>query len=354
MTALSRLYPVTSRLAQPFLGRKPVGELAVEVEEIYPAETETLPPVVMLEDDWDKITAVQEETTWEAEKLRSFGGEHTHRPTTRYTFRDVLATPWGCFKAAAAFHQHGKPDLGKVARAPLRHEAAGFFGLPVIGMKYFGHFLRDGLPCSLLRREEEALYFPLNPSWPDTQGYAARLGMERLETELVHFNRLSICSDIGQNRHRHGRIREIYDRIQATLPAKTNDRVFIRRGKTGVARVLLNEDEVAAALEADGFAVCAATDGSEKILATCAGAQMVVTVEGSHWAHAFYAASIGAGHLTLNPSDRFNNQYAAYMGALDLSLATLVVERREGGYVADIDRLRRLIDRLEARLVETA
>lgn len=353
MTALSRLYPVTSRLAQSFLGRKPMDALAVEAEELYPAETVTLPPVVMLEDDWDKITAVQEETTWEAEKLRSFGGMHTHKPTMRYTFRDVLATPWGCFKGGAAFHQHGTPDLGKVARAPLRHEAAGFFGLPVIGMKYFGHFLRDGLPCSLLRREDEALYFPLNPTWPDARSYTERLDMDRLDTELVHFDRLSICSDRGQNRHRHARMREIYDRIQRTLPPGKNELVFIRRGKTGAARVLLNEDAVAAALEADGFAVCAATDGAEQILATCAGAQMVVTVEGSHWAHAFYAAGIGAGHLTLNPSDRFNNQYAAYMNALDLSLATLVVDRREGGYVADIDRLRLLIDRLAAKQAES-
>lgn len=347
---LSRLYPPLNKAIKPLLTRKSMPDLALEVEEVWPAETAILPPVLMLEGDWKRITAVQEETSWDIEKKRTAGGEHLHQPTIRYTFENVLATPWGCYMLGRSFHQAGKVDLGQLLRGPVGRRKAGYFGLPVIGMKYFGHWLRDGLPASLLRQPHEALYFPVNPSWPHAKAYCRLLNIDRLQDPLVFFDRLSVCADVGQNRHRQNRMRDIQDAVHAKLPKRSASGAFIRRGRSGAARVLLNEDAVAEALAKRGFNICSVSDGLEAILAATAHVDTVVTVEGSHWAHAFFAARRGAGHLTLNPSDRFNNHYAAYMPALEQTLATLVIERHSDGYVADLERLHALLDVLTAKI----
>lgn len=350
MTILSRTYPLINKAIAPLLGRRPLAAMATKVEEISPAERTIMPPVLMLEDDWDRITAVQEETTWAAEDLRTKGGEHLHQPTMRYTLKNVLATPWGCYALGRSFHQAGKIDLGQVLKGPVLRRKAGHFGLPVIGMKYFGHWLRDGLPASLLRQPHEDLYFPVNPSWHHAKAYCDLLEIDRLQDPLVLFDTLTVCSDVGQNTHRRNRMRKIHAAIQAKLPAPTASGAFIRRGATGVARILLNEDEVCEALAQRGFNICSATDDLDTILKATSGVDTIVTVEGSHWAHGFFAARVGGGHLTLNPSDRFNNQYSAYMPALDQTLATLVMTRQSNGYVVDLDRLNTLLDRLTERL----
>lgn len=345
----ARLYPLTAKLGRSRPWASELQRQAIDIEEVWPAETAELPPVTMLEGDWDRITAVQEETSWEAERLRSAGGLHEHQATMRYTLSNVLATPWGFYTSDQAFYRSGKVNLAQLLGMPVVHHEKGYFGTPVIGMKYFGHWLRDGLPCSLLRRPGEALYFPVNPSWHHAQQYCALLGVDRLAAPLVFFDEMSVCTDFGQNQHRQGRMRQIQKALHAKLPTGTARGVFIKRGKTGAARVLLNEDEVADALAAQGFNICTAADDLQTILEACAHVEIVVTVEGSHWAHAFFAARQGATHVTLNPSDRFNNQYAAYMPALEQRLATLVMTRQDNGYVADIARLNGLLEHLRAQ-----
>lgn len=344
----ARFYPLTARLGRSRSWASELQRQAIDIEEIWPAETAGLPPVTMLEGDWDRITAVQEETSWEAERLRIAGGMHEHQATMRYTLRNVLATPWGFYTVSQAFYRSGKVDLGQLLGKPVAHHEKGYFGTPVIGMKYFGHWLRDGLPCSLLRRPEEALYFPADPSWHHAQQYCALLEIDRLSAPLVFFDEMSVCTDFGQNQHRHARMRQIQETLHAKLPKGAAQGVFIKRGKTGAARVLLNEDEVATALAARGFNICSASDDLQTILAACAHVETVVTVEGSHWAHAFFAARRGAAHVTLNPSDRFNNLFAAYVPALGQRLATLVIVRQGAGYVVDIARLDHLIEQTRA------
>lgn len=218
MTTLSRAYPFINKALAQFSARRPLHEIAIEAEEIHPAETTILSPVLMLEGDWDRVTDVQEETTWDAERKRTQGGEFQSQATIRYTFENVLATPWGCYKLGRSFRQAGKVDMGQLMRAPIVHREAGYFGLPVAGMQYFGHWLRDGLPASLLRRPHEDLYFPINPSWHHAKAYSDLLKIDRLIDPLVFFDRLSVCIDIGQNRNRQDRIRTIHRAIQSKLP----------------------------------------------------------------------------------------------------------------------------------------
>ena len=351
MTVLARAYPVTGKLFRS-LGRQPaLQDLVLSRETLCPADSSPMPPVTMLQDDWDTITAFQSETTAAAEQARVAGGLRTHRATERFEIADVLATPRGFYTLSRGFHQHGRPDMAALLRGPVLRRDRGFFALPVIGMKYFGHWLSDALPTALLCREDETLYLPDNPAWPHTRAYLDLLGLPAVPARHMFFRRMSFASDIGQNAHRQDRQRQLRKRLQAAVPDTGADQgVFIRRGHSGVARVLANEDALADRFAARGFAICASTDPLPVLLRALAGASVVISMEGSHLAHALFAARPGALLVTLNPADRFNTVYADYLAGLDLHMATLVVPRGPEGYVADADRLDRVISLAQNRV----
>lgn len=341
---LPRLYPFYNGLLSRLRPPGGLADLAETVEEVCPAETSYVPPIIMLEGDWDNITAFQLETTERAERLRIFGGERQHAATMRYTFRDVLATPHGCFTAGKSIYRHGALPHRDILTGPIAQFDRGFYALSPILTKYFGHWVHDGLSTTLLARDDERLYFDAPPNWPHAQGYLDRLGLGQIPYRLAHFDRLTVSEDVGQNSNRAARRRQIQARMQEILPPRSAPGVFIRRGATGAARILLNEDEIANLLAARGFNICSAQDDLDTILAACAGVDLVVNMDGSHWAHATFAAALGALHVTLSPADRFNGLNAEYVTALNQRFATLVVPQSGAGYLADADRLLRLID----------
>jgi hypothetical protein len=343
MSLLLRVYPALSKFAKA-VGLK-VSQEPAGLEEIWPAESLYSRPVFMDADDWDRIARVQSETTIEAVKARVAGGMRQHGPTLRMTYRDVLATPAGFYTAGQSYNRHGPSGAARLLTGRIQHHRAGHFGLPRVGMRYFGHWLRDGMGASLLRREGDNLYFPVDPEWNHAVDYASRLIPDRLTESFVHFDEMTFSPDIGQNSHRRARLREIHSRLQRTLPRSTADGVFIARGSSGASRRLVNEDEIASTLAAKSFNVCRSDDPLETILAACSGARIVVSMEGSQATHGFFSARLGAVHVQINPFDRFNTVLADYVPALEQRLAAIVAGPDKGGYRIDADRLLSFIDR---------
>ncbi len=339
----ARFWPFLNKALKTCGAAKTLADVTVAREEIHPAETAVSPAVTMLPDDWDNITAIQHETSEAAERKRVAGGLREHKATERLRFHNVLATPRGCYTFGKSFNQHGRIALRELLSGPIERYEKGFYALPVIGMKYFGHWLTDALPTALLAQEDEALYLPDTPDWPHSRAYLDLLGWEPVPGPLAFFEEMSLSVDIGQNADRRARLCRIRDRIAATIPASAAPGVFIRRGHSGVRRKLLNEDEIANYFAAQGFNICTPTDSLETILGACCGVRTVVSVEGSHISHAILSAQPGALVVTLNPADRFNNVWADYMTGADLRMATLVISQGPDGYYADLDRLRQLI-----------
>ena len=83
----------------------------------------------------------------------------------------------------------------------------------------------------------------------------------------------------------------------------------------------------------------------EEIWAKVYGTPQVVSLEGSHMAHAILAARADALHLAINPADRFYLAFADYTAALDIRLATVVAPRDGEGWRVDVDSVLRMLDR---------
>jgi hypothetical protein len=340
-----RGYPIFNKLLRT-LGREvPLTRLAQSREEICPKEISAAPPVRMDPHDWDLITQFQHETTEAAERQRVAGGKRQHRATLRFGLRNVLATPRGFYAAGRSFNQYGHVPVHEVLTGRIVVHDQGFYALPVIGMKYFGHWLTDALGTVPLARTGEKVYLPANPNWPHSQAYLHRLGIETVPDRLVLFREMSFAIDVGQNSHRRARLAQIRDRLRQTIPAASASCVFLSRGRTGARRELNNEAELADRLSARGFTFCTSSDPLDTLLSALGSAQVVVSMEGSHLAHALMAVPRGALILTINPADRFNTVYADYMEALGHRMATIVAPRDTDGYRVNTDRLLALIDK---------
>lgn len=340
-----RFRPIASQIAKRTgFGVPKLAKAAVEVIEEHPSATAFSKPVLMLDEDRTKVERAQSGTSLAEQWAIIDGRDVVHEATVRYVFRDVLATPFGFFTKHQGFARFGPVRYAEMMSAPIKRRASGYFAASPITQQYFGHWVRDGLITTYLKRPHEELYFPSNPAWTHAREYLDLLKIERLRPDYVIFDKMSYCRDIGQNADRAGRLERLQAKVQGLFGDAGVPGAFIRRGRTGVSRVLLNEDEVVDALSARGFAIVSSTDPLEHILRSVSGASVTVAMEGSHWNHLFLASRRDALHVTINPADRFNNIFADFIDHTPGQLATTVAIREGDGYRVDISNLLRLID----------
>lgn len=348
---LSRFFPLTAPLAAR-IGRRRGDAFAAQAEvQIAPAEDTVHPPVFFDPSDWDRVTALQPETTPALERDRIAGGLRRHGATMRYLLRDALVTPNGVFTLRDGVYRHGPSPFRAALADPIAAVERGFYAASSVSLRYFGHFANDALPTTLLQTPDEALALPFDPGWSHGHAYLDLLGICPIDEKLVWFRELWFSDDRGMNAHRRARMRSLHRRIQDRIPSSPNVGVFLRRGDSGAARLLVNEDQVADRLAGLGYAICDVTDPLPDLLGTLAGARVVVTMEGSQWVHAHYGAAIGALIVIVNPADRFNNIAADMAPALDQRIATIVAPRDGGGYRVDPDRLIALIQDAQDQMV---
>lgn len=342
--SLSRVYPLTAAIATRIQRHRQAGFPGI-AEEVAPAVQSYHPPVFFDEADWDIVTALEPSTNIQLERDRIGGRMCLHSATVRYRMDNVLATPQGVFTFQRSFGRCGKLALADLATRRIPEFEAGFSAANSVTLRYFGHFLNDGLPAALLRQPGEELVLPFDPAWQHAHDYLRLLDLHPCPELYGFYRKLWICDDRGVNAHRQARTRAISRQIQAGRAPSPHAGVFLRRGASGVARVLGNEDELADRLAGLGFAICDIDMPLERMLDLMAEVGTVVTMEGSQWVHAHFGAAADALIVTINPADRFNNIAADMVPALGQRLATIVAPRDGGGYRVDIDRLLALIDR---------
>jgi capsular polysaccharide biosynthesis protein len=116
---------------------------------------------------------------------------------------------------------------------------------------------------------------------------------------------MTVISDFSQNKYKQDRLRAMRRKL-ADRPKSTRRRVYLRRGAEGTKRVLINEAEVISLLERQlGFTTFCLDDLSvSQIIDRCNGAEMVVSVEGSHAAPLMYTVADEGKVIFLLPPNR--------------------------------------------------
>ena len=320
-----RFQPYVNKAASLVRGRKELPEMADSVETVAPEEKGHCPATIYLEDQLQNIIAPAPRGRLEDQFARMKAHPVVHRPVLRYELRDCLVYPNGVCVKGANLQQFGPLQHRLLLTRPIRELDRAFFSIDRAAMQYFGHWLTDACTTALLKREDEALILPTRDSWPDTRFYCGLFDFEPEAGELFYVRRLSFCEDIAHGSSKHARFSELRRRARRRFSGGKAKKIYIRRGRTGAERVLHNDDDITALLEREGFLVLSVEEqGAQGMLSAGMDADIVVSMEGSHQAHAMLMLKDNGVMLTIQPPDRFNHVFRAVTLGAGLRYATVV------------------------------
>jgi capsular polysaccharide biosynthesis protein len=323
---------------------------------LCPNETTTVPPAIYDPLSLERVEGLSPWRSWEFERRLMSGGPIEHHATIAHEI-DRVDVVDAFMYAGAAKSQPGfgaerllLQDAGRrvdIERAVLTTSNAG--------SHYFGNFLRDDMPLALLAADSEGEPIALaNRGYPHEAEYR-RLLCAPAGTPLrrARVGRLTMFTDFGQNSLKEARYRALRAHLRRSAIAAGALRrgaprgIYIRRGRTGELRLLVNEAEVERILVAHGFRVIdLETMDSPQIAELALDARIVVSVEGSQLAHGMYCAADDAVFLVLQPPQRLSMVYKEYTDRMGMGFAFVVGEPWGDGFQVPADDLQRALDRL--------
>lgn len=239
-----------------------------------------------------------------------------------------------------------------MARSGKPSHPGGFIAANRQSHAYFGHWLTDELPLSLYgsgighmvtSRHGRALY-------SHEEGYFKLHALplpEELPDRCV-CNTLTILDAGGVCSPQIQQMQQMRATLRARWGKKGASAVFIRRGGSGNARMLLNESEVMNFLANCGFAIVnpeVMTAG--QLAETLLDAEIVIGVEGSHLAHGLLHMSETGTLLVIQPPFRFNNPFKDLCDASGRKYGFTVGTASGDGFHQDISDLKNLLNKIE-------
>lgn len=345
-------YLLRKRLARlPALagwGPREASEVASRSWELAPATTAVTPPAVFLPGQLERITGWA--FTDEHPGREMIGGLRVvHAPTRAYQLDDAWLIDGVLYKGSAGLHLSPRQSL-----VPRLHVHTELYHAAIYctaaGNRWFGQWLMDDCPAYPLARDAGVPVTTTRHPGPHAATYEAWLGMRPTQVRNAYLRRAVLFSDVGQNRDKHRRFRAMCAAILSHVKVEHHPGVVILRGRDGEHRVLRNELELARRLhERRGFRILDPLRADVPTIASaCAGARVVLGVEGSALMHGILALGPGAAVLALQPPARFCGLYK-HLTDRDGQRFAFVVGRPVGpDFWVDPDEVERTLDLLPA------
>ncbi len=222
-----------------------------------------------------------------------------------------------------------------------------------LGLRYFGHWLRDDCAARGLARPSTAILKSLvRPDWSDCRFYEEAFDQDWPEEAVFFARKLTVLTDIGFSPDKRRRLNILRGQLRQKSQAGDNRDgiVYIRRGETSVPRTMANEDALVARLSDAGITIVEAETGGETIARAMLDAAIVIGIEGSQLTHATYNLRDNGALLVIQPPDRFYNPHHEWARLLGMRYGVVVGHARTSGYVVDADDIFVMMDRLMAAL----
>ncbi|QXH54074.1 glycosyltransferase family 61 protein [Pseudomonas fakonensis] len=344
-------------MARKRLGRQgdvDIKQAADKAWDIAPGEVTVSPPAVFLPGQLERITG------WEGKRFYPYvhpgptmqGGIRMEQgPTRGYLVRDAWLIDGALYKGSASHWLSLKPHRFPPVRIENEIERAAIY-CTQNGNTWFGTWLMEDCPTYALACDEgvpvttaPSARYPLFTQGP---AYEDWLGMHPLRLHTAFFHELVLFDDMSNNRNRYQRYRDMGDKLLAHVEHAPHPGVFILRGSDGDLRLLRNELEIAEHLRVTrGFRVINPMKlDVPAIVAACAGARVVMGVEGSQLVHGVNVLQPGGAVFALQPPNRFVSYYK-YLTDRDGQQFAFVVGTPEGeGFTIDINEVERTLDLL--------
>jgi capsular polysaccharide biosynthesis protein len=346
---LSRFLPIWNLGRKVIGGRHRIEDAADQITVIQTEEIEDGKPIFHLDGQIEKVTAGSPFTPLGDEMKALHQTEAHHASVIRYTFRDCFVHQSG-FDGNEFAHRikNIKEYEFLYSNAPTLVSAT-YCMSPVSDM-FFGHWLQDACATALLAKTGDTLFLDPKPVWPHALEYAQALRLPATKPAPSFVRRIDLYQDHGQGSNKRARYSEMRDRLSAHYP-QTNRKsrlVYFRRGDTGMARIIANETSLVETLTKQGFEIFDLRNASvASIFSTFRDATTVVSVDGSHLNHLYFAMPPGSALVTLIPADRFTMNQIGYAGAAGLRYGFMVIDTAPGGYHVNEADLLRTLDLVE-------
>lgn len=308
-----------------------------------------MPPALYPDGALDRIEAA---SPWEdvaSLRDRIEGGPGSHGASRAYLIEDVDLSGACLYRGAArAQPGYGRARPWRTGGATVRLEEAHLVSA-WSGSLFFGPFLRDTLPLGLIPEAGAPSLTMTSKAYAHAPGYRALVDLPSPPCPgAARIARLTVYEDFAQNSFKAERYRELRARLRrhVTDPARPSG-VYLKRGATGESRMLTNEAEIEALLAGFGFDIVepAKLEPAE-IARRMTDTALVISIEGSHLAHAIYTLADDGAFLVIQPPDRVALPYKEYADRMEMRFGFVVGRPAPGGFSADPGEIAAMVERL--------
>lgn len=343
---LSRLYPFLAPI-----NRRLFGDAVPETEVLQPAEPQDITPPAMLPGQLDRVTGTDEHSTLDFHLNAATETTIVHAPVLRHTYKNAIAHHSGFATRGYSERYGGYRELSDLAGKGA-YVAQLRYCHDYVSWRYFGHWLQDSMPSAHIDPDLGALWMPHRLSWEHANHYLRALDLQTLDAPFITTDELVVYQDFGQGSHKSARYAQIKKKLNPQYDVDdAQGCVFLKRGMTGAARPIANEDELAEQLVARNWRILdVETNTVQELRETLSQARVAVSIEGSQINHAHVSLKRGGVLVILMPQDRFTTTQLGRCRAHGITPAVVVLEgNKHDGYYADVDEILRTIDLADAQ-----
>lgn len=345
---MTLLRPFLNRLRQLAGQTHDFWSLADDIWHPSPAETLEFPPAIFLPGQLDRITATAFATAEETVHAVKEAGPRPVGPTIAARFRDVDLVDGVLYKGHSEYHLRPRHRRMPVAARPAQSTSGAIYD-SWLGLRYFGSWLMDDTETYRLA-EEVGNPVTLRTNNPGHYGeYESRLSMapQRIGAG-IHFDELVLFKDMANNTGKMARAADRRTRLLAKRTVTPHPGIFLLRGTAGDARILENELAIADHLaRRHGIRTMNPLDHSvEDLLQACAGAQLIVGVEGSQLTHALTIMPPGGSLLAICPPDRVTASLKLMTDRLAVNFAFVIGTGTVNGFSVATDEVEATVQML--------
>lgn len=323
-------------------------KITVQPEEVVETKKTFLPAGHL-----EKIKATDPMTTLEFEISRITNKITTHAPTILYELSNVQVRPNLIYNEKFFLPLPSK-SRKEILGANFNDDPI-FIPASFLSQRYFGHFMHDDLPGFFLAKKFNAKYalpYPIN--YPHATQLMQILSLELQGVHQGKIKKMYISSDFSQNSNKIARYLEVKDQIAHQFQLKcagNNKCVYIKRGNSGAARILLNEDELINFLTLRGWVIIdPEVLNAKDILNKLFNSKLVMSVEGSALSHTLFSISSEGAIITLQPPRRFASIYKGIFDAMNIRFGIYICSEgldEKSFVIDDFYSLEKLIDDIQ-------
>lgn len=349
---MQRILPIAARLRARLLGNPRLFDRASEIIELAPAVDRMQPAAIALPGEFDRVVAVQEETTRAIELERLRESTRRHGATIGYRVDNTILGN-GTLYFDGGYEVIRQRSSKRLLNGRQDHFSEAQLCSNYVIDRYFGHWLVDGLTLELLAAQRLLPAIgAANSLWPHEPGYRDLCDLTISRSDNARIDRLWVIDDRGLNDNWISRILELRLRVRSV--AKQNGakakRVMLVRGTLGSRRNLVNSAEVVEELDRLGFQIInPESETPQSIVGKLSEVEMAIAVEGSGQNHCFLAMPRSSTLVTIQPPTRFNAHSKMRADAIGINWGFVVADLDPDGFFLPVDRLLRTIDEVVRR-----